>query len=104
MTGRTFQRDHDIKLRHYVAEHEKDTDTFVLCLTYPPHLKVHRTTNIPLFSVEITRLPPEPTAILRPMPPNVSEIDSPDAYRLPVLHRAAALRKTADTISKKSQA
>lgn len=47
--------------RRYVAEHQKDWETFVQPLTYTCNTKVHRSTNAMLFSLVLRKHPREPT-------------------------------------------
>lgn len=86
------------------AEHQKAWDTFVLSLTYTYILQVHRTTELPPFSLAIPRLPPVPIVIARPLPPDIGEIVSSLAYSLIIINRSFLLRMMAYSNSRKSQA
>lgn len=92
------------RLRHSVTEPKKDWDPFLFLLTCVYSAHVHRTRSLFPFSLAISRKLPGPTAIARLMPPNVSEFDSPLAYRQCFIHGAAPLNKMAETNSKKAQA
>lgn len=92
------------RLRYYVAEHQKDWATFDFPLTYTYNVQVHRAKKVPPFSLAINRLPPRRTAIAGPIAPRRHWIDSYLVYRLCLIHRAALLRKMADTSCKSSQA
>lgn len=87
-----------------MVEHENDWDTFVLYLTYAYFVKIHQTTKLPSFSLEITGLRHGPTATGQSIVPDVRKIDTPIAYRLLFFHRAALLKQMADTNSKKAEA
>lgn len=89
-----------VKLRHYIAEREKERDKFVLHLSYPCNVQVHQPTKLPPLSLVISCAPHGPTAIPCPMPPDVCEIDSSLAYRLRPIHKTALLNRMADTNSK----
>lgn len=42
-----------VRLRHCVAEHQRDGDIYVQPLTYTYNTKLHRTTNLPPFSSQL---------------------------------------------------
>lgn len=88
--------------RHYVAEHQKNCDTFLFPLTCTCNVRVRRATKLPPFSLATTRLQLGPTAITRPMPSDVSEIDLQLAYRLYLIYRAALPRSMANKNSKRA--
>lgn len=50
--------------------------------SYAYNGQVRRTATLPQFSLEITRLPPGPTCIARPIPLHASEIGSSLAHQL----------------------
>lgn len=87
-----------------MPEQQNGSYAFVIPLTYANNVQVHQTTKLLTFSLEIFGLPPRPAAIAHLMPPDVSKIDSPLAYRLILIHRAALLKKTGNTNFKKAQA
>lgn len=91
------------RLRHCVAEYQQDRDTFAFLLTLASYIDVYRTIRLPSFSLETTRLSVGPIGIACTMPPDVGEVDSPLAYIVSPVHRAALLEKLVDTSVKKSQ-
>lgn len=104
MTRKNVLRAMISRARYYVAEHENDGVTFGLPLTYTYNLHVHQRTKLSPFSIAITRLALGSNAIPRRMPPAVSEIDSPLAYRLHLIRRADLVRNIANSNTKKAQA
>lgn len=77
--------------RHYVAEYQKNLDKFVFSPTYAYNVQIHQTTKLPPFSLATNGILPEPTAMVRPTPPDVSDIDSPLAYSTRLIRRATLL-------------
>lgn len=52
-----FNRTLVTRIRHYVAEHQKDWDTFVPMLTYAYNTQVHASTGLVPFELVLTRTP-----------------------------------------------
>lgn len=90
------------RLRHCVAKHEMDCETFLFLLAYVYNVQFHQTTKLHPFSQAPTRLSPGTTTITRPVLPDVNENDSTFAYRLLLNYRAEQVRKKVDKDSKKA--
>lgn len=54
------------RLRHYVAENQKNWDKYVQPLSYAYNTQEHKPPNITPFSLVLTRHPPELTAVSQP--------------------------------------
>lgn len=78
-------------------------DPFVFPLTYGYNVQIYQTKKLLSFSLATTLLPPGPIDITRPISPEVREVDSPLAYRLRFIHRAALLKHMTEKNSKNAQ-
>lgn len=87
-----FNRTLGSRPRHYFAEHQRDTDTFLYTITYAYRLRVDRSTRLPLFSLMISPQPCGRT-VLKPF--NYTDISASDlsmATRTRLIRRANMLR------------
>lgn len=64
-----------LRIRHYVIGNHKNSDMFVVPLSYVYNIQVHRSTNLRPFRRTITRLPAGPASKSHPIPPDTSEIN-----------------------------
>lgn len=73
-----------------MPDNQKDWSTSVLPLMYSYNVYVHQATELPEFSLAITRVPLRPVGIPPLMPPDVGKIDSLLTYILQVFRRVAS--------------
>lgn len=92
------------KLRPYVKEHQKKLGHISVFFTYTYNVQIHGASNLPPFSLLITRLLPKPTANACALLSYVSGGYSLLAYQLRFMHRIAILDNMADKKSRKMQA
>ena len=70
------------RLRHYVAEHQKDWDEFVQPLTYANNMQVHRSTGTTPFDLVLSRHPSGIfTESVGPLPDGTANAGSPAAVK-----------------------
>lgn len=81
------------RLRHYVAEHQQDRDSYVVPLTYAYSMQVYLAAKIPPFSIKLSRQLPGPvTPTASPMPPDVEHVSSTMALSNHLIRRATELK------------
>ncbi|CDF38169.1 unnamed protein product [Chondrus crispus] len=85
------------RLRHYVAEHQRDWDEYIQPLTFAYNTQVHRSTETTPFDLVLTR-PPSGLALPGTVPQDaVSNTEDP---RTPVQYKRATLRKLRDALER----
>lgn len=94
-TGRTLQRDHDLKTLTLYDRAQKELRHVCISCYVRKNVHFHHTTKFPSFRLAITRLVPGLSKIACPMLPDAKEMDSLLAYWLPLFHQAILLRKIA---------
>lgn len=81
----------------------KNWHTIAFSKTFAWDVQDRRGAKLPSFSVSITWLPPEPVAVPRSIPPDVSKVEWPLAYRLRLIYTEVLVRNMPEPNSKKAQ-
>lgn len=89
-------------LRHYVAEHQEDLDSFVYPLTYTYNVQIHRSAKLSPFYLVLGRSPLGP-ASLRPSwhCSDEKKTETTLFARIRLIHRASMLQRLVDFNVKK---
>ena len=89
------------RLRHYVADHQRDWDKFVQPLTYAYNNQIHTTTMTTPFNLTITRPPPSPIIdqISTAAPTDTDGPPSSRTMRARILNRLSVMFDKADSRS-----
>ena len=101
-----FNRTLISRLKHYVAEHQRDWDQYIYPLTYAYNMQVHKSTGTSPFNLVLTRHPPG-IAVTTPST-GMDGVDasepSPAQFKKLTLKRIARLLEKAKTSLSRAQA
>lgn len=65
-----------LRLRHYVSDHQTDWYSYLLPLTFAYNVQVDRSNKLSLFSLVLTRTPPELATFVSKRPSLASDDDA----------------------------
>lgn len=101
-----FNRTIITRLRHFIAEHQRNWDIYVQPLTYAYNNQVHRCTNTSPYSLFLSRHPPGPSLLraTTDTPITGKSESSPQMIRRTIQAHILALRAKVDAHLRKSQA